>query len=57
MKESEQYTVSELLDQFQKEDMELPEFMPKIKIPIIGKIINDKLKASMRISLVKLIIT
>lgn len=52
MNVKEHFTVSELLDDFQKNEMVLPAFMPQIKIPIIGKI-----KAAMRDSLVRLMIT
>ncbi|MBQ7736722.1 MAG: hypothetical protein IJT62_02665 [Oscillospiraceae bacterium] len=49
-------TISELLDQFQQEDMEIPSFMPQIRIPIVGKIINNKIKAALRDTYVSLII-
>ncbi len=49
-------TISELLDQLQKEDMEIPSFMPQIKIPVVGKIINNKIKESLRDTYVNLII-
>lgn len=28
-------TISELLDQFQEEELEIPKFMPQIKIPTV----------------------
>lgn len=36
--------------------MEILPFMPQIKIPIVGKIINGKIKAALRDTYVSLII-
>ena len=50
-------TIEELLDQLEKEDMVLPDFLPKIKIPIIGKIIEKKMKSAMRDALANTMLT
>ncbi len=50
-------TISELLDQFLQEDMLIPAIMPQVKIPVVGNIINKKIKAVLRDTFVNLIIT